>query len=161
MGVSGPPCSTPHPKLIWVALWRWRLERLYPGLMSAPDDAPRVHAATRVEWRAWLYFAAREKGCGWARPNKFRVKSRRRFRGRRSGIVEWIAQDKRSSSRAIRLVETARPAVMGQQTAQWVPKRSAADVSGKKSRVHRALRAGDRFVPRRALDSIHIPLRRV
>ena len=94
-------------------------------LMSAFDDAPRVHAETRAEWRAWLanraalksvwlvswrkptgrpavkyddavsealavgwvdsiqrkiddertmlYFAARKKGSGWARPNKIRI----------------------------------------------------------------------------------------
>ena len=93
--------------------------------MSAFDDAPRVHAETRAEWRAWLanraalksvwlvswrkptgrtavkydeavsealavgwvdsiqrkiddertmlYFAARKKGSGWARPNKIRI----------------------------------------------------------------------------------------
>ena len=94
-------------------------------IMSAFDDAPRVHAETRAEWRAWLanraalksvwlvswrkptgrpavnyddavsealavgwvdsiqrkiddertmlYFAARKRGSGWARPNKIRI----------------------------------------------------------------------------------------
>lgn len=95
--------------------------------MSAFDEAPRVHAETRAEWRAWLanraalksvwlvswrkptgrpavnyddavsealavgwvdsiqrkiddertmlYFAARKKGSGWARPNKIRIEA--------------------------------------------------------------------------------------
>ena len=95
--------------------------------MAALDDAPRVHAETRAEWRAWLagrgdltsswlvswrkptgkpavsyddavsealavgwvdsiqrkiddertmlYFAARKKGSGWARPNKIRIEA--------------------------------------------------------------------------------------
>ena len=95
--------------------------------MAALDDAPRVHAETRAEWRSWLagrggltsswlvswrkptgkpavsyddavsealafgwvdsiqrkiddertmlYFAARKKGSGWARPNKIRIEA--------------------------------------------------------------------------------------
>lgn len=195
--------------------------------MGNPDTAPRVHAETRADWRAWLlshhdtepaawlvswkkatgrnsvsyddavsealsvgwvdslprklddertmlYFSPRKPTAAWSRPNKIRVEQLRRdglmtdvgeriiaeaqrngawtrldevedllvpddlaaaFDGfsdarahwdrfppsARRGILEWIVQAKKASTRAARIAETARRAAVNERANQWRP----------------------------------------